>query len=89
VTAEPAAEPAPAEPAHRPRIVIEFAGPGSADCTIVPDPDVTPSQLYGAAWLLDAGAREARARQVMGPVLGRLAIPGLEGFSLPPAPGRS
>jgi hypothetical protein len=53
------------EAPRKPRIVIEFTGPGMADCTMAPDPDVTPGMLYGAAWLLEAGARETRLRQLM------------------------
>lgn len=49
---------------RKPRIVVEFAGPGLADCQIVPDEDVTLAQLYGLAWLIDVWAREARAGQL-------------------------
>lgn len=53
-------------PERGPRIVIEFAAAGSADCTIVPEAGIGIGQLAAASWLLDAGAREARIRQLAG-----------------------
>lgn len=52
------------EASAKPRIVIEFAGPGMADNTIAWSDGVTTGQLYGAAWVLDAAAREIRAGEV-------------------------
>lgn len=43
-------------PPDKPRLVIEFSGPGQADMTIKAE-GVSPAQLYGAAWYLDAMAR--------------------------------
>lgn len=52
-----APEPAPV------RIVLTFAGPGSADVTMRAEL-VTPGQVYLAAWYLDAVARELRQGQL-------------------------
>lgn len=60
-SANGAPPPAPAQPA----LVIRFAGQGLAQVVGVDGPDVTPHQLYLAAWLLDAMAREARQGEVM------------------------
>lgn len=40
----------------KPRLVIEFAGPGQADMNVKAE-GVSPAQLYAAAWYLDAMAR--------------------------------
>jgi hypothetical protein len=64
VTAERESNGAPAPEAQLPRIVITFAGPGVADMAISPDGTVSVSQVFAAAWLLDAFAHELRAKQV-------------------------
>jgi hypothetical protein len=57
---------APSLPPERPRLIIEWAGPDSATLSIRPEGQVSIAQVYGAAWLLDAWARELRAQQVVG-----------------------
>lgn len=52
---------APAE--ELPRLVIEWVGKGMADFRIIPSGTLEPAQLYGAAWLLEAYAREVRLGQ--------------------------
>ena len=46
------------------RLIILFAGEGMAEATIIPEGPVTLGQIYGAAWLLEADAREVRDQQV-------------------------
>lgn len=64
---------------RKPQLVIEFGGVGSAEMTFRPDPDVTVAQLYAAAWLLDAWARETRAGQAVLAAQGKIQLlpPGL------------
>lgn len=59
-----------------PRIVIEFRGPLQADCDITWDDNVTTGQLYGAAWTLDAVAREFRAAEYASKARTALSGPG-------------
>lgn len=49
---------------ERPRIILEFAGPGTADLMIRIE-GASPAQLYTAAWFLDALAHETRQGQLM------------------------
>lgn len=78
---EPNGAEKPAEaPASAPRIVIEFAGVGLANMTVVA-PGVKLAQLMAAAWLLDSLAREARAGAVAKEAMaGLVEVPG----ALPP-----
>lgn len=64
-------------PAITGRIMIQF--PGSGDTPrITIDPDVTLTQLYAAALVLDCQAREARTGQLLQEARGHggLALPG-------------
>lgn len=72
----PEAAPAP----ELSRIVLEFAGPGSAEVSVRWEGKVTTAQLYTAAWFLDAYARETRAQEVVGAmtrsIVQGIALPG-------------
>lgn len=54
-----------AEAPTPPRIVITFAGPDRASCSITPEGQLTVAQIYGAAWLLETWAQETRTRELM------------------------
>ena len=53
-------QPSPIDRPSQPRIVLTFAGPGMAECTVQLQA-IQPGQLHAAAWLLDQVARELRA----------------------------
>ena len=76
---EPAGNGAATEPEPAPTLTLRWVGPGAADFSITPSPNLQAAQLYAAAWLLDAYAREVRMGQAAaaaGP-LARLVLPGL------------
>lgn len=54
-------QPAPETTPARPQIMLTFAGPGMADFAIAATPDIEPAQVYAAAFVIDAWAREIRA----------------------------
>lgn len=62
-------------PPAKPRIVIEFGGPGLADSSITWTEGMTTGQLYSAAWVLDAYAREMRAAEVLNAQRGLVVNP--------------
>ena len=59
---------------ERPRIILEFAGPGMADLTIRID-RASPAQLYTAAWFLGELAHETRQGQLMQQAVTGLTVP--------------
>lgn len=61
----------PAAPASGPAIVLTFTGPGEAGFTVAAA-DVSPAQLYAAAWFLDQLAREVRQGIVTREAMGEL-----------------
>lgn len=64
MVAERAARPEPAPPSAAHQLVITFPADGRIDCH-VEGAEVTPAEVYLAAWTLEAIAREVRAGQVM------------------------
>lgn len=73
----PSQDPATVTP-ERPSITIRFAGPGSAEVASVEAPGIGLGQLYLAAWLLDAIARENRQGELTKAALGGGLTPGMQ-----------
>lgn len=79
------------EPGPAPRrIVVEFVDGPPPDCRILPDPTILATDLYLAAWLMDALAREVRAATVAAAPRLEIGRPGMLGHLAPGgAPRRS